>query len=126
MRQQDLRCPFLVISEGSECCHNPLSCLLLSLPLSDLYYPHLYHPFSANILCLLFILTGLTRACCAPRALLHGFPCGLPVVWHSGWVIGLSGSMCKESLSSSKAQWIVRLWCFIRASVVERLRLASG
>lgn len=61
-----------------------------------------------------------------PRPFLYGLTCGLTVVWHSVWVIALSGMMCKESLSSSKTHWIVRLWCFIRGSVVGELRLASG
>lgn len=35
VRQQDLGCPFLVISGGNECYHNPLSCSFL--PLSAIY-----------------------------------------------------------------------------------------
>lgn len=152
MRQQDLRCPFLVISGGNECYHNPLSrSFILALSLALFLFPVSYlNSFSAArqqkgfpsvFLLVDLLLASLVYLCQYSLVffcfdwpfhrlllppLLHGRPCGLTAVWHSVWVIGLSGMMCKESLSSSKTHRIVRLWYFIRASAVRELRLASG
>lgn len=126
---QDLRCPFLVISGGSECYHNPSLSLFPSLshslfPVDHLkspsaawcksfiyvlqhdlvvllLFPFLYICASHTLCVLLWLFFSVHVALCSPP-LHYGLPCGLTVVWHSVWVIGLLEMLCKESLSSSK------------------------
>lgn len=106
VRQQDLRCPFLVISGGNECYHNPLSysvlhSLSLYVPCQPCVKPLcsslLQRFYSCSVTCsispssfcicasctpVLSVLTGLFSACCSAPPLLSLWPalwsdCGL-------------------------------------------------
>lgn len=129
VRQQNLRCPFLVISGGNACYHNPLphsfllspACCTLSMnkaPLQSAPWCKGFIPcFSFHLsICTLFATRPLyvfyyTLAFCfdwpfqslllqPPHLFLYGLHCGITVVWHSVLVIGLSGMMCKEKASA--------------------------
>lgn len=131
VRQQDFRCPFLVISGGNECYYNPLSLSFpRSLPLNHLcslalkFYTTLFCAFVySSFSCSPASISSSVYSCCSLFPL---FAMAFLVVWHSVRVIGLSAMMCKESISPSKTHWIVRLWYIIRDYVVRELRLASG
>lgn len=111
VRQQDLRCPFLVISGGNECYHNPLTlsfprslpvpCQPCKKPLCSLaqnFYTTLFcpscSPSSISSIPLPFVLTGLFSACCSVS------PPLLSSLWPALW------SYCGLALGA--ADWTVR------------------
>ena len=106
MRQQDLRCPFLVISGGSECYHNPLSCSLLSplflSPLSHLYFPSVAYICTtlSSLLCICASILLFYWPFYAPVALCPPSSSLWPSLWPSLW------SYC--GLALCLGDWTVR------------------